>query len=269
MSIINQALKKAQRDQQWAHGDAAWTLPAAAETGTPRRRGGQALWIVSAALFALSLGATLHAWLVSPTAHVGTVLEPAQPATAPSPQPQPGQPTQDTDGRIRAAHQVVNPAPQQRLAEPGRVVVTPVPAVHIAAARHPVPPATASDYTARGNALYRQGRYNRAIDMYQAALALDPLDVKARNNLGSTYMQLTMDDLATATFQEALRLDSSYSLAYYNLACVQARAGNVQRAAAYLQQAVAIEPEARAWARTDADFAEVRNTPEFRRLLGP
>lgn len=268
MSIINQALKKAQRDQQGAPGAAAWRLPAAAETRTPRRRG-QALWIVTAALFALSLGATLHAWLSSPTAHVGTVLEPAQPVTPPIPQPQPAPTTKDAGGRIQTARQVVGPTPQQRLAEPRRVIAAPLPDVQIAAVRRPAPPAAASDYTARGNALYRQGEYGRALDMYQAALALDPLDVKTHNNLGSTYMQLTLDDRASAAFQEALRLDSSYGLAYYNLACVQARAGDVQSAAAYLRQAMAIEPEAHAWARTDADFAPVRNTPEFRRLLGP
>ena len=100
-------------------------------------------------------------------------------------------------------------------------------------------------------------------------MALDPLDVKARNNLGSAYLQLTLDDRAMAAFQEVLRLDDSYSLAHYNLACVHARAGNVESAAAYLLQAVAIEPEARDWASADADFASVRNAPEFRQLLEP
>ena len=56
--------------------------------------------------------------------------------------------------------------------------------------------------------------------MYQTALALNPLDVKTRNNLGITYIQLAMFDEAVDAFKEALGLDSSYSLAYYNLACV-------------------------------------------------
>ena len=147
--------------------------------------------------------------------------------------------------------------------------VAPVRPVRGAAARPPAQPATAADYTARGNTLYRQGEYHRAIDMYEAALTLDPLAVKARNNMGSAYLQLTMDDRAAAAFEEALRLDESYGLAYYNLACVQARAGNVNGAAAYLRQAAAIEPQARDWARTDSDFARVRNAPEFRQLLEP
>ena len=267
MSIINQALKKAQREQQRDQGGTAWTLPASAEAGAPRRRG-QALWIVTAALFALSLGATLHAWLGSPTARVETAFEPGRPATGPMAQAPAAQPAKDAAAASKPARQVVAPVSTPRPAPPSNAGVTPVPPVRAAVARRPAPPA-AADYTARGNALYRQGEYRRAIDMYQAALALDPLDVKARNNLGNAYLQLTMDDRAAAAFQEVLRLDSSYGLAYYNLACVHGRAGNVERAASYLRQAVAVEPKARDWARTDRDFAPVRHAPEFRRLLEP
>jgi len=268
MSIINQALKKAQRERQRAQGGTTWVSPASTAAGAPRRRG-QAFWIVTAALFALSLGATLHAWLTSPTAHVETASGPDRPAAVPLPQPQSVQPAMDAVTGPRPARQPVNAAAIQRPAQPRTAGVAPVPPVRGAALRRPTPPATAADYTARGNTLYRQGEYHRAIDMYEAALALNPLAVKARNNLGSAYLQLTMDDRAAAAFEEALRLDESYGLAYYNLACVQARAGNVNGAAAYLRQAAAIEPQARDWARTDSDFARVRNAPEFRQLLEP
>ncbi len=170
---------------------------------------------------------------------------------------------------FRPARQIVKAVPNSQPDLPRTASIAPVRPAQIALARRPNPPVTAADYIARGNALYRQGKYQRAIDMYQAALALDPLDVKARNNLGSAYLQLTLDDRAMAAFQEVLRLDDSYSLAHYNLACVHARAGNVESAAAYLLQAVAIEPEARDWASADADFASVRNAPEFRQLLEP
>lgn len=266
MSIINQALKKAQREQQLAQGDTAWELPTPGEASAPRRRG-QAWWIVTAALFALSLGATLHAWLASPKAQVGMVLEPAQPVTDPIPQPRPAQPTEDARTSFKSTRQVVNPVPKQQ--QPRTATVAAVRPVQVAPARRPTPPVTVADHLSRGNALYRQGEYQHAVDVYQAALALNPHDVKARNNLGSTYLQLAMDDHAVAAFQEVLRLDSSYSLAYYNLACVHARAGNVESAAAYLRQATAIEPEARAWAREDNDFALVRNAPAFRQLLEP
>ena len=267
MSIINQALKKAQRERQRAQGGTTWVSPASTGTGAPRRRG-QAFWIVTAALFALSLGATLHAWLASPTAHVEIASGPGRLVAAPLP-PQPEQPAMDAVTGSKPARQPVGAVPRRRPAQPKAAGVAPVRPVRAAAARRPTPPATAADYTARGNTLYRQGEYRRAIDMYEAALALNPLAVKARNNMGSAYLQLTMDDRAAAAFEEALRLDESYGLAYYNLACVQARAGDVNGAAAYLRQAAAIEPQARDWARTDSDFARVRNAPAFRQLLEP
>jgi tetratricopeptide (TPR) repeat protein len=103
--------------------------------------------------------------------------------------------------------------------------------------------------------------------MYERAVAIDPNYVTARNNLGSAYMQLALDERAIEELQRALQVDSSYSLAYYNLACVHARAGRGAAAAQYLAQAVALEPEARQWAQTDADFARVRSVPEVRKLL--
>ncbi len=268
MSIINKALKKAQREQQLVHGGTPWVLPASAEAAAPRRRG-QTVWIVGAALFALSLGATLHAWLASPTAQVETVFEPGRSVTGPILQPEPEKPSKEVGMGFRPARQIVNAVPKRQPDLPRAASVAPVQPVQFALARRPNPPVTAADYIARGNALYHQGEYQRAIDTYQAALSLDPLDVKARNNLGSAYLQLTLDDRAMAAFQEVLRLDDAYSLAYYNLACVYARAGNVESAVAYLLQAVAIEPEARNWASTDTDFASVRNAPEFRQLLEP
>ena len=267
MSIINQALKKAQRERQRASGGTTWVSPASTGAEAPRRRG-QAFWIVTAALFALSLGATLHAWLTSPTAHVETASGPDRLVAAPLP-PRPVQPAMDAATGSKPASRLVGAVPRQRPAQPRTAGVAPVRPVPGAPARRHTPPATAADYTARGNTFYRQGEYHRAIDMYEAALTLNPLAVKARNNLGSAYLQLTMDDRAAAAFEEALRLDDSYGLAYYNLACVQARAGNVNGAAAYLRQAAAIEPQVRDWARTDSDFARVRNTPEFRQLLEP
>jgi hypothetical protein len=39
--------------------------------------------------------------------------------------------------------------------------------------------------------------------------------------------------------------------------------------AQYLQQAIALEPQARMWAQTDTDFVRVRTALEVQQLLGP
>ena len=130
-------------------------------------------------------------------------------------------------------------------------------------------PTAKAAYNSLGNVYYQQQRYQQALVMYQKALAIDPDYVKARMNLGNTYMQLAMDTRAIDELQKALRADSSSSLAYYNLACVYARSGNGPVAALYLLEAIALEPQARTWAQTDADFARVRTAPDVQQLLGP
>jgi tetratricopeptide (TPR) repeat protein len=124
-------------------------------------------------------------------------------------------------------------------------------------------------YNSLGNLYYQQQQYQQAVAMYERALQLDPHYAKARNNLGSTYLQLAMVDQALTEFHKALAADSGYGLAYYNLACVYARAGDSPTAAEYLRQAIILEPQARAWAQSDDDFARVRTTPVIQQLLGP
>ena len=123
-------------------------------------------------------------------------------------------------------------------------------------------------YNSLGNLYYQREAYNQAKAMYQHALEIDPDYVKARNNLGNTYMQLAMYADAIAELNKAISTDSESGLAHYNLACVYARSGDATLAARYLNQAIEREPQARVWARTDADFTSVRTMPAFQKLLG-
>jgi tetratricopeptide (TPR) repeat protein len=49
----------------------------------------------------------------------------------------------------------------------------------------------------------------------------------------------------------------------YNLACVEALAGDKATALTHLRRAVELEPRAREWARSDSDLASLRGEPEF------
>ncbi len=130
-------------------------------------------------------------------------------------------------------------------------------------------PALKEAYNRLGKLYYQQQQYRQALTMFQKALDIDPDYVKVRNNLGSTYLRLAMDEQAREELHKAIKADSTYGLAYYNLACVYARTGDSATAAQYLQHAMSIDPQARNWAQTDADFARVRGAPELRQLLGP
>lgn len=356
MSIINQALQKAQREQlRHSQHEMPYRLPAQRPRALRRRWFLVPLGLVAA----VSVGATLHAWLLTETGRVPVpteptvtssslvtstppalplaVLRPAVPVVQSDTDPAPSGasasplpavpelpplapvvasadiPPMRTDSTAPPPVPVLTPPsaamPLPRIAPPAAGVTTPAqpqePRTSMAPPVAPTPaevtraqalvqraaaaqekkeltraltlleqaikldPTAEAAYNSLGNVYYQQGRYQQALAMYQKALAIDPDYAKARTNLGNTYMQLAMDTRAIDEFQKVLRADSSYSLAYYNLACVYARSGNSTMAAQYLQQAIALEPQARTWAQTDTDFARVRTAPEVQQLLGP
>jgi tetratricopeptide (TPR) repeat protein len=74
-------------------------------------------------------------------------------------------------------------------------------------------------------------------------------------------------DRARAILEEALGERDDGAI-HYNLACVEALAGNRERALAELEQAIAREDRFRAAAAGDDDFASLRDDPDFGRLIG-
>ena len=334
MSIINQALKKAQREQR-VHSLQSWCLPTQAASLWPQR----SMWFVLTlgGSIALGIGALLHAWLIPastppPAAMPVTVLptlslmskpplstsppattaalhplvgqgtasglsskavaaiqpestplpwhQPAETAAqsttivgSPEPQPllaqkpaetaaRPGAPTLPTTPQPTAAHTLFNLALEaQATGDLEQAMTLLQQAVKIA-------PTLKQAYNGLGNLYYQRQQYDDAVAMYRQALALDPNYTQARNNLGSAYMQLSQHERAIEELQKVLQDDGEASLAYYNLACVYARTGDSAQALHYLQRAMEIEPQARLWAQTDADFNRVRNEPAFQQLLG-
>ena len=332
MSIINQALQKAQREQRrHSQQEMPYRLPPQRPRASRRR------WLLAplGLVAAISVGAILHAWFLTPTGRVPVPIELAatsSPLVTPIPPapPLPATPVVQTDTESplpeRHASPLLSgsepsplapvvasadtppmptdsiPPPTAPAPMPSRAAM-PLPRVAPPAALTPaeaaraqalvqraataqeakeltraltlleqaikLDPTAKAAYNSLGNVYYQQQRYQQALTMYQKALVIDPDYAKARTNLGSTYMQMAMDTRAIEELHKALRADSSYSLAYYNLACVYARSGNSPMAAQYLQQAIALEPQARTWAQTDVDFARVRTASEVQQLLGP
>jgi quercetin dioxygenase-like cupin family protein len=55
---------------------------------------------------------------------------------------------------------------------------------------------------------------------------------------------------------------------HYNLACLEALAGNREQALASLRRAFELRPELSEWTRADDDLASLRDDPEFQALAG-
>lgn len=205
---------------------------------------------------------------------ITTAIPPATAARPAAPQPLLPRSPKDNDISLRAPAAAATPQPTLALTHFNRAIEVQA-AGDLAQAAALLQQAIELDptlkyaYNSLGNLHYQQQQYGEAVTQYQQALAVDPEYIQARINLGSAYMQLAQPEQAIAEFHQALQSDGDTSLAYYNLACVYARGGDSAQAVQYLQRAIDVEPQARVWAQTDADFNRIRTEPEFQRLLGP
>jgi tetratricopeptide (TPR) repeat protein len=127
-------------------------------------------------------------------------------------------------------------------------------------------PTLAEAHNNLGNLHIRQQQMSAAIGEFQAAMALNPNYAMVRNNLGSAYFLIGEEELAIQEFIAALRIDSTYVSPYYNLASLYARRGDVGQAVAFLTKALALESAVVSWVQKDPDFDRIRGAPEFQRL---
>ncbi len=95
----------------------------------------------------------------------------------------------------------------------------------------------------RGNfALYALGESDRAIDLYQRALKIDPEFVLARYDLAVTYRGLGEIDKAIAEYEKALKINPRFPEALSNLGGQYFRKGNVEQAVAHFRRAIEVYP---------------------------
>ncbi len=66
------------------------------------------------------------------------------------------------------------------------------------------------------NLYYDQKQYDRAVDWYKKALALDPRNVSARTDLGTVYFNLGRPEEALKEYQESLRIDPNHEPTMFN-----------------------------------------------------
>ena len=273
MSIISQALKKAQREQRLQQ-----TPPTPYGALTPRPS--PARWRRLAALLAAGVGLVAVASAVvmypgpsaSPPAPVAmtvsappvasaakTALPPVAPPLRPQvlerlPQPAApparshvaspvGDPVGDNIARL-----TVPPVKPEPPAEPRPVAAEPsAPPAPIAASSPPLSPAEArrqaQPLLKSGIAAYNAGAFEAAETALQQAVALDPALKGAFNRLGNVYYQRDAFQQALAMYQKALALDPDYLEARNNLGNTYMRLGMSDRAIAELNKAILADGE--------------------------
>ena len=75
-------------------------------------------------------------------------------------------------------------------------------------------------------------------------------------------------DRARQILADGLRAHPGAATLHYTLACLEAVEGNREPALSALRGAVGLRPQAGEWARSDDDFAALREDPEFKALTG-
>ena len=95
----------------------------------------------------------------------------------------------------------------------------------------------------RGNfALYALGEADRAIDLYQRALKIDPDFVLARYDLAVTYRGMGEVDKAIAEYEKVLKINPRFPEALSNLGGQYFRKGDVKQAVAHFRRAIEVYP---------------------------
>jgi len=89
---------------------------------------------------------------------------------------------------------------------------------------------------------YQEGRPERAVAEYEAALRIDPADAEARDDLGIALAAAGRTEEALAEFAESLRLAPDDPKTHNNLANTLAGQGRTAEALAEYAQAVRLEP---------------------------
>jgi tetratricopeptide (TPR) repeat protein len=123
-------------------------------------------------------------------------------------------------------------------------------------------------YSQFATRLVDAGQREAAEDYVRQALALTPNEPGVALNAG--YVRHRLGDLneAITLYQRALRGPDTQALANYNLSGALARTGQSRLALDHLKQAITISPQYKETARTEDDFASIRDNEEFKRLVG-
>lgn len=98
---------------------------------------------------------------------------------------------------------------------------------------------------------YKSRQYKKALDYYNKTLQLNKFHVPSYNDLGLTYCGLNRFDEALRSFQQAIRIDSTFAMAYCNAGAAryfnQDQANPVRKdmeeAKTFFSQAIALDEE--------------------------
>ena len=130
-----------------------------------------------------------------------------------------------------------------------------------------IKPDLAGAYVNWGNALAKIGKHKEAIEKYKKAIELNPDLVEAYNNWGAALAELGEHKEAIEKYKKAIELKPDHASVYYNLACAFAKLEDKIQMLRYLQEAIKFDKKFKEQAKTDEDFKDFWDDPDFKKLV--
>lgn len=121
-------------------------------------------------------------------------------------------------------------------------------------------------YAVEGIALAYSGNFEKGIEQIDLSLKLNPNYGYARFNKALANELYNHYDEAIIWYNKALEIEK-FEWSYYGIASIYGRKGDVANTVKYLKLAIEINPGVRNTARNEADFDNVRQSPEFKKLI--
>lgn len=111
-----------------------------------------------------------------------------------------------------------------------------------AVAATPLPKADVDELVRRGNNSLQSGDARGAADLFGQAIAADPKNQWAWNDLGRAYLDLRMLDSAASAFRRQIAINPFDQYAYNNLGLAQWRSGDMPGAAVSFRKEIEVNP---------------------------
>jgi tetratricopeptide (TPR) repeat protein len=115
--------------------------------------------------------------------------------------------------------------------------------------------------------LWHTNRLNEAEPFIAKLAALNPRDTGLWINLAYIRRRTQSLDAAVETLQRAFDANPRDALAHFNMACYRAVQHRTTEALELLRKALNLDPKLRTLARAEHDFDQMRDTPEFQKLV--
>ena len=118
-----------------------------------------------------------------------------------------------------------------------------------------------------GNSYGMQGKLDDALAAFKQAIAINPNLVEVYSHLGYIYSMQDRLDEAIVQYKQAIAINPDYTTAHYNLACVYSLKNQKTLAIETLRKAIMLDQKYIEMSKTDSDFDNIRESPEFQQLI--